>query len=389
MGLIWWALPSILSTRGIDLEAIASLSALLTLPWVFKFLMGPVMDLAVAKGWRLRVFITACQIMMGIFLLALLPLDWATDFRLFTLALFLHGCFAATQDVAIDALALRIVPADELGPINGWMQTGMLGGRAIAAASVVTLVGLGQQQLAVLFVLALIWLPMLALHWASPDERIGADEVTALSANPIEWKYFFNRILIFGLFIALTAGAGFEFFTISVGPLLQELGGSQEQLTLLFGLAAPIGLATGALTGGFFCARYTAHVATLTGIILVGLGITLLSGLMLTNSALTPTIWLAPIVLVYIATGFLTAATYTLLMQLAKGKYAATRFAIFMSATNGCEVWIRFLGGKLTTSYSHAIVILILAPISLLAAPALLYLRYRANNEAAKQSQAF
>jgi hypothetical protein len=60
-----------------------------------------------------------------------------------------------------------------------------------------------------------------------------------------------------------------------------------------------------------------------------------------------------------------------------------------MSATNGCEVWISFLGGKLTTSYSHAIVILILAPISLLAAPALLYLRYRANNEAAKQSRGF
>jgi len=221
MGLIWWALPSILSARGINLEAIASLSALLTLPWVFKFLMGPVMDLAVAKGWRLRYLITACQIMMGIFLLALLPLDWAKDYRLLTLALFLHGCFAATQDVAIDALALRIVPADELGPINGWMQTGMLGGRAIAAASVVTLVGLEQQQLAVLFVLALIWLPMLALHWAHPDERIDVDEVKALSPNRIEWKYFINGIFFLGLFIALTAGAGFEFFTISVGPLLQ------------------------------------------------------------------------------------------------------------------------------------------------------------------------
>ena len=381
MGLIWWALPSILSARGINLEAIASLSALLTLPWVFKFLMGPVMDLAVAKGWRLRYLITACQIMMGIFLLALLPLDWAKDYRLLTLALFLHGCFAATQDVAIDALALRIVPADELGPINGWMQTGMLGGRAIAAASVVTLVGLEQQQLAVLFVLALIWLPMLALHWAHPDERIDVDEVTALSPNRIEWKYFINGIFFLGLFIALTAGAGFEFFTISVGPLLQELGGSQEQLTLLFGLAAPIGLAAGALTGGYFCARYNARAASLTGIILVGLSITLLSSLILTINTLSPTMWLVPIMLVYITTGFLTAATYTLLMQLAQGKYAATRFAILMSATNGCEVWISFLGGKLTTSYSHAAVMLILAPISLLAAPALLYLQRKEDKQ--------
>ena len=377
MGFIWWALPSLLTDRGMDLAAVTALSSTLTLPWVFKFFMGPVVDFAVAKGFQLRHFIMVCQTIMGLTILSLLPIDWTDNFNLLVAALFLHGCFAATQDVGIDALAIKTIPDAELGRINGWMQAGMLGGRAIAAASVIALMAAELRTLALLLVTALIWLPMAALFIARPTvTATGTDEKKAR----LHWPGLLTGTVFLGLWIALTAGAGFEFFTISVGPLLKSLGGSDQNLSLLFGAAAPAGLALGALSGGYFAANRNARSATWLGIGLVGIAIILLAGLINSGFQMPPTSWLLLIMLVYLATGFLTAASYTLLMQLSRGKFAATRFALFMSATNGCEVWAGFLGGRLATHFGQATAMLLLLPLSLLAAPALLMLSRKQRN---------
>ena len=77
MGFIWWALPTLLTDRGMDLASVTALSSLLTLPWVFKFLVGPVIDVAVRRGQLLRHWVTVCQLAMGLLLLPLLWLDWS------------------------------------------------------------------------------------------------------------------------------------------------------------------------------------------------------------------------------------------------------------------------------------------------------------------------
>jgi hypothetical protein len=47
----------------------------------------------------------------------------------------------------------------------------------------------------------------------------------------------------------------------------------------------------------------------------------------------------------YFAIGALTASSYALFMVLSRGEYAATRFSLFMAATNACEAWAGFVGG--------------------------------------------
>lgn len=375
MGFIWWALPPLLTERGIALATVAQLSATLTLPWVFKFVIGPIVDYIAMRGLAIRHFIVLCQLVMGLCLLAVIPLDWSENFDLLLIALFVHGCFAASQDVAIDALAIRTVPAHELGNINGWMQTGMLGGRALAAASVVALISVGNQGAGVWFVIVLIWLPMLAVLWARPDER-GAATIEPADKG-IHWRSFVTPAMLVGLWIALTAGAGFEFFTVTVGPLMQSLEFAAADLATLFGAVAPAGLAAGALAGGFVASRSNARRATFIGIVAVTAAIALLAGLILAGLNLPRTGWLLPLIPVYLGTGFLTAASYTLLMQLSRGEYSATRFAIFMSATNGCEVWVTYLGSRLTANFGQVITLLLLLPIAFLAAPGLLWLSRR------------
>ena len=59
--------------------------------------------------------------------------------RLFTLIILLHNAFGATQDVAIDALAVSVLPEDERGSANGFMFAGASIGQTIGGSGVLFL----------------------------------------------------------------------------------------------------------------------------------------------------------------------------------------------------------------------------------------------------------
>jgi hypothetical protein len=123
-------LPTRLREAGMPIEDVTRLAALVTLPWAFKFLWAPLVDVLRPRRLGLRGWILAAQLAMG---LALLPVAWIEiphDAHLLLAVLMTHAVCAATQDVSIDALAVASVPAGERGALSGWMQVGMLAGRA-------------------------------------------------------------------------------------------------------------------------------------------------------------------------------------------------------------------------------------------------------------------
>ena len=85
--------------------------------------------------------------------------------------------------------------------------------------------------------------------------------------------------------------------------------------------------------------------------------------------------WMAILAIIYLASGFLICASYTLFMQLSRGDFAATRFSVFMSATNGCEAWAAYAGGRLAGPAGYNGALLALVGASALALPALLLSR--------------
>ena len=131
IGFIWWALPTTLRSQGVSVEYITLLTSTLVLPWMFKFLWAPLIDLTRLQQWTLRSWIVTMQGVMGVSLLPLFLLDsWHAIFSVYPFLL-IHAIAAATQDAAIDALAIATVPEQERGSLNGWMQVGMLAGRSL------------------------------------------------------------------------------------------------------------------------------------------------------------------------------------------------------------------------------------------------------------------
>ncbi len=131
IGFIWWALPTMLRTAGVAVPKITALTAMLVLPWVFKFLWAPLVDAMRTPRWGFRAWIISAQLAMGATLLPLIWLDPTGHFQLWGVLLLLHAFSAATQDVAIDAMAINLVPEHQRGTLNGCMQAGMLVGRSL------------------------------------------------------------------------------------------------------------------------------------------------------------------------------------------------------------------------------------------------------------------
>jgi PAT family beta-lactamase induction signal transducer AmpG len=72
-------------------------------------------------------------------LMVALPVNFTTELKLFTILMLIHNAFCATQDVAIDALAVNVLREDERGLANGLMFGGAYLGQAVGGSGVLFL----------------------------------------------------------------------------------------------------------------------------------------------------------------------------------------------------------------------------------------------------------
>lgn len=129
-----------LSDEGYAEDVIGEFSFWILLPWSFKWLVGPFVDLIFSdRLGRRRGWIVLCQLLMAVSLVACTSIDRTSGLFAVTLALMIHNCFAATQDVAIDALACGTLTRDEMGLGNGLMFAGAYFGQTIGGALVLKL----------------------------------------------------------------------------------------------------------------------------------------------------------------------------------------------------------------------------------------------------------
>ncbi len=360
IGFIWWALPAELRSRGIDVAAITDLTALLVLPWTLKFLWAPIVDRIATRPRTLSWVIAASQLGMLLTLLPLAFVDIGSAFPMIRVLLALHAVCAATQDVGIDALAIRSVPREELGSLNGWMQAGMLLGRSVfGGGALIVAERVGFPSLVAAISVWLVLLGSLALlvrppAFAAADEGDFAVELRRALVAPSTWL---------GLGIALTAGAAFESVGALAGPFLIDASYTRDEVGRFLFLPSVVAMLTGSLLGGVLTDRLDARRATALSVVGVALAVTAV--------ALTAGQPLPALLAVYLGLGALTAASYAFFMELSSKRLAATQFSAFMGATNGCEAWSGFAAGRMAASAGYPTAFLLMAAASLLSLPLL------------------
>src|SRR6476619_2728308 len=140
LGFTATAIATQMRRGGLGPADIGAFVGSLYLPWALKWAMGPFVDTFSSDRFgRRRTWIFLMQVGMMATLLAAMGVDFVGQLSLFTAIIFLHNAFAATMDVAIDALAVSVLPEDERGSANGFMFAGASIGQTIGGSGVLFL----------------------------------------------------------------------------------------------------------------------------------------------------------------------------------------------------------------------------------------------------------
>lgn len=381
IGFIWWTLPALLRAEGLPLEQITGLTAVLLLPWIFKFAWAPLVDALRSRWWGFRAWIVTAQALMG---LSLLPLIWlrpADHFELWRALLLLHAFCAATQDVAIDALAINSVAPGERGFLNGCMQAGMLTGRSVfGGGALFAAAWLGRDWM-VAMLIGWIWLSLPAALFLKEPAARAPVAARARDLRHVLASIARSKTMWMGLAFALTSAAAFEATGQLAGPFLIDRGVPGSTIGLFFGVFVVGAMLAGGLIGGRLSDRWgrmRSVAVFLAGFVvaIVALAAADLGG------GRHPIVLMALLTAMYFFIGLFTAASYALFMDLTDPRLAGTQFSTFMAATNGCESWSALAGGRLAGGAGYPAAFLVMSAVSLLSLGLLGALRPKATPSA-------
>ena len=164
------AMVAFMRTQGLSLEQIGTFVAALFLPWAFKWVWAPLIDLVKLNRYGGRkAWIIFCTTMMTLTLLITAAVDFVEDFQMLLLMVVLNNFFCATQDVAIDSLAVSTLKEDERARGNGFMFGGQYFGIALGGGGAVFVFGFWGFDVALMYISSLLLLNLLFIVFFVTD----------------------------------------------------------------------------------------------------------------------------------------------------------------------------------------------------------------------------
>ena len=268
LGFTATAIATQMRRQGLGPVAIGAFVGSLYLPWAFKWIAGPFVDTFSSDRFgRRRLWILMMQLgMMGTLLIAM-PVNIVTELGLFTLIILFHNAFGATQDVAIDALAVNVLPEDERGLANGYMFAGASIGQAIGGSGVLFLSAVLPFGTTYFFVIGAIFLVTLFVvlplkEPAGPRRPISGRGAMADIRSELAtfvrdaWRAFTgSRGALVGVIVSLLPIGAYALSLALQSNLAVELGLDDNQVAQL-NLVSTVVFALACIAGGWLSDRY-------------------------------------------------------------------------------------------------------------------------------------
>ena len=362
-GVPWFFVATALVTFLVDESAMTDDEKLLLvsmgmLPWIIgKLVLGPLIDRVQFRSMgKRRPWVLISQLGMVVTIAAFLLIDDpAEDLQMLGLFFLIHNIFAALQDVSTDALAVQVLPENEIPLTNGLMFVAKGFGAMFAVLVLGSiLLDSGFQsallvQLPVLLVIMLVplfvrenqsdkflpWSSEVASNIETPDEEVMTfgEIVSGFKAAVSEPGPRWALLLCTIMWIGGGMGTGMGIIDFQWEFLfVDELGWDAQDY--LDTKAVPVFLSTmaGFLIGGFLGSKFGSHRVLLSAIG-VGTLMTLVWSASRSNwsdQSFMTSIWLFW-TLIWAIVG---ANLLALLMSVTTKELGGTQFSIYMTLVN-------------------------------------------------------
>ncbi len=239
----------ILRQQGVSLELIG-LTSFLSFPWMLKVLWSPLID---RYGWtrwgHYKFWIVLMQSLMGIAIAICAFLSLENNFTWLIGGMFVAITFAATQDIATDALAIGILQTSERGFGNSIQGAGSYLGAILGGGVILILLdnlGWTNSMLLMALTVFVLILPVLSyqenIAVAKTDSRLSLSTLRGFFQQPAIGKWILV-LLVYMMGVTITS-------TMS-RPLLVDLGMSMSDIGVLNGIVSFGGGFVGSILGGF------------------------------------------------------------------------------------------------------------------------------------------
>ena len=387
------AMVAFMRIEGLSLEQIGLFVAALFVPWSFKWSWAPLIDIVQLRriGGR-KAWIAICTIMMIVTLIITALIDFTEQFDLLLWMIVVNNFFCATQDVAIDSLAVSSLRDNERATGNGFMFGGQYLGIALGGGGAIFVSGLWGFDASLLYV-SLMLLANLAfclkyIEDPNAGQRSPRPSVGALTHFAGVLGEFLRNLYTgfmrsgsgpkFGLLLAILPKGAMALAYALLGTMQVDYGLSETQISRVAILNSSLA-GIGCVVGGMIADR---------------VGVRLITGVFFALSAF-PTLYLAfqiasiglsaiPIshfYMVIMSHGFIFGMGYgsrmAIFMGVTSPAVAATQFTAYMAISNLCISLTNYWQGAVAERFDYATALYIDAGLIIFAVALLPFIRSR------------
>jgi predicted MFS family arabinose efflux permease len=258
---------------------------------------------------------------------------------------------------------VRAVGEHERGWVNGAMQAGMILGRSLFGGVGILIVSRLGWPWVFGALLAAIWGSLLVLRIWAPDEPDAVDSPRDALRACLDslGAVLRKRATWFALVFALIGGAAFEAAGALAGPFMIDRGVAKESIGTFFAGPTVVAMLAGGIIGGRISDKWgrVRSVALFLGGVIV-----CVCALTAVPAAADARVLFTVYGALYFCIGLFTASSYALFMDLTDARAGATQFTAFMAATNACEAWATWGGGRLVENNGYAAAFAAMAAVS-------------------------
>lgn len=272
LGLMFFvvAMAAILRERGASLDTIG-LVYLLGMVWPLKALWAPWIDrYAIGRRGHYRGWLLLTQGGMVLCLALIGVLDLQADFTSIYLLCLATSLLSATQDIAVDGLACRLLTPADRGFGNGLQIGGGLVGNLVGGGAMLMLyptIGWMGCCLALAALTSVSWLQLLRYQeptWPRPAQPGGYSRLIGFWRGP-------GRMRLLLLLLIYPAGSALAYSIVM--PALVDAGWTLESIGLIVNVLGSLAGLAAALAYGRLLRRYSRRRAMVAAALLQWLGI--------------------------------------------------------------------------------------------------------------------
>ncbi|MGI9264465.1 MAG: MFS transporter [Gammaproteobacteria bacterium] len=381
------AMVAFMRTEGISLELIGTFVAALFLPWAFKWAWAPLVDLIKLHRWGGRkAWIVFCTTMMIVTLLMTAAVDFKANFQLLLIMIVLNNVFCATQDVAIDSLAVSTLEEEERGRGNGFMFGGQYLGIALGGGGAIFVFGIWGFNAALVYISSLLFANLLFIIFfvndphvePLPDNRQRDVARVFLRSLKSFLKEVYESFLRsgrgpkLGLVFSLLPVGAMALAYATLGTITVDFGLSEMQIAEV-NIYNTIAAALGCLAGGLLADRFGIKKMLWLFYLLTTVP-TLFLGMQISTVGLAA-VPLTQFYGVIVTHGFLYGMAFgqhaAIFMGMTNPAVAATQFTAFMAMSNLAISFANYWQGIVAERIDYAMVfyldsLLVIVPLVLL-----------------------